>query len=110
MKKEMNKMDIQAKMDVLKELYEMCSEKLGDKVEGGLKGLKSVTVAAPDSESLHEGLEMAQEMAPEMEEKSEEESTAEMSEGGPDMETEDEDEDTGSFFNNMRKKRFGKDT
>src|ERR1043165_8118736 len=75
MKKEMSKVDAQAKMEVLKELYDMCSAKLKDKVKGALEpeDMKQVTVAAPDSESLEEGLEMAQELAPKVQEMSDEE-------------------------------------
>lgn len=104
MKKEMSKMDIQAKMDVLKELHDMCKAKLGDKVKAGLDGMKSVTVSAPDSESLEEGLEMAQELTPEVSDMAEEKSETEM----PEMkdETSDEEDDSAdSMFNQIRKKK-----
>lgn len=99
MKKQMSKMDVQAKMDVLKELYDMCSESLKGKVKSGMDEMKSVTVSAPDSESLEEGLEVAQELAPEMEEATTEEAP----------ETEEEDESGGSFLDAIRKKKMSKD-
>lgn len=103
MKKEMSKMDIQAKMDVLKELHDLCKAKLGEKVKGGLDSMKSVTVSAPDEESLEQGLELAQELAPEMETESEEKPEMET----PEMEAseDEEDSDGGSFFNQIRKKK-----
>lgn len=105
MKKDMSKMDVQAKMDVLKELYDMCSAKLGDKVKGGLDDMKQVTVAAPDAEGLEEGLEMASELAPEMAEASEE--TEENPEPSLPMDNDDEEHD--SIFANLRKKKSLKD-
>lgn len=103
MKKQMSKMDAQAKMDVLKELYDMCSESLKGKVKGGMDEMKQVTVAAPDAEGLEEGLEMASELAPEMAEASEE------TEENPEMPAADEDEDHDSIFANLRKKKSLKD-
>lgn len=111
MKKDMSKMDIQAKMDVLKELYDMCSDSLKNKVKGGMDEMKQVTVAAPDSESLEEGLEMAADLAPEMEEMSSEEEPKskieEMLSSSKDMDSEEEDED--SIFNMARKKKMSKE-
>ena len=104
MKKEMSKMDIQAKMDVLKELHDMCKAKLGDKVKAGLDGMKSVTVSAPDSESLEEGLEMAQELTPEVSEMDEEKEMPDQED--TEMETSDEDDGSAdSMFNQIRKKK-----
>lgn len=107
MKKSMSKMDIEAKMDVLKELHDMCSEKLKEKVKGGMDEMKQVTVAAPDAEGLEEGLEMAAEIAPEMEAASEEkeEPTSKIEEmlSAKDMDAEEEDSD--SMFNKFRKKK-----
>lgn len=100
MKKEMSKMDIQAKMDVLKELHDMCKAKLGEKVKGGLDSMKSVTVSAPDEESLEEGLELAQELTPEMSEEKPETEMPEMEES-----SEEEDESADSMFNQIRKKK-----
>lgn len=60
-----------AKMGVLKDLHKHMSGMLGD----DLKGLKKVTVAAPDEEGLEMGLSKAKEMlgeeSPEMEESEE---------------------------------------
>ena len=71
-----------AKLCVLKELRKMASDMMGE----DLKGMKKVTVAAPDKASLKAGLEKAEEMmeseeSPEMDEmeESEEESSEEMS-------------------------------
>lgn len=105
MKKEMSKMDIEAKMEVLKELHDLCKAKLGEKVKSGLDGMKSVTVSAPDEESLEEGLEVAQELTPKMDEASE---TIEKL-ASNDEEESTEDEDGGSFFNQMRKKKMDRD-
>ncbi len=54
-----------AKMGVLKDLHKHMSGLMGD----DLKGLKKVTVAAPDSEGLEMGLSKAKDMleSPEME-------------------------------------------
>lgn len=49
-----------AKGGILKDLMKEMSSEMG----GQMKGLKKVTVAAPDSESLSEGLEKAKEMLP----------------------------------------------
>ncbi len=61
----------EAKLSVLKELRKMASDMMGDDVKGGM--MKKVTVAAPSSEGLKEGLNKAEEMmgaeeAPETEE------------------------------------------
>lgn len=82
--KEMSEQDIQAKMDVLKELLQFASKHAGDDIVGKLK---QVTVAAPSEEGLEEGLDKAKEMVEEM--PSEEDSMSEKSED--DME-EDEEE------------------
>lgn len=76
---EMSKEHLDVKMEMLKELMEHAKKGMGDKILGGLEGLKKVTVAAPSKEGLEEGLEKAQELLhskemPEMEEESEEES------------------------------------
>ena len=47
----------QAKMEVLMELIELAKEKMGESVSNGLQ---EVTVAAPDKESLMEGMDKAQ--------------------------------------------------
>lgn len=53
----------QAKMEVLKELFDMTQSLMGSKVKDGMDEMRKVTVMAPDKESLKEGLEKAQEMA-----------------------------------------------
>jgi hypothetical protein len=79
-----SKMD--AKMKVLEELRDMATSLMGDKLEGK-SGMQKVSVAAPDSEGLKKGLEMAQEIMPEEGESMKHEMD-EMS-----MESEDEDMD-----------------
>lgn len=78
--KKLGESDLKAKMEVLKELHQMATQKAGESVK---EGLSKVTVAAPDKEGLKEGMEKAQELLespeeldPEMEmvEESEEES------------------------------------
>lgn len=68
-KKDSSKMDeksIQAKMDVLQELMDMCKEQMSSKVKSGMDEMRKVTVAAPTQEGLEEGLEKAQELTEEM--------------------------------------------
>lgn len=62
-KQELSKPAIQAKMDVLKELFELSQKLLGEKVKGGMDEMKKVTVMAPDKEGLKEGLDKAKEIA-----------------------------------------------
>jgi hypothetical protein len=61
-----------AKLGVLKDLHKTMGDMMGDDV----KGVKKVTVAAPDKESLKAGLEKAEDLVdaevPEMEEAEEE--------------------------------------
>lgn len=56
--KKMSGPEKQAKMDAVREIDGMASKMMGDK----LKGIKQVSVAAPDKEGLKEGLEMAEEI------------------------------------------------
>lgn len=56
---EMSDNDIEAKMDVLKELLKLASGHAGQDIVGKLK---KVTVAAPDDKGLKEGLKKAGEM------------------------------------------------
>lgn len=114
---EMSKEHLEVKMEMLKELMEHAKKGMGDRVLGGLEGLKKVTVAAPSKEGLEEGLEKAQELleseeSPVMEE-SEEESEEEMSsEKSPaELESkeempklEEEEEDDYSPFMKRKKK------
>lgn len=55
----MDRNDILAKIDVLKELLEMADEKTGADVS---EGMKKLTVMAPDKEGLMEGMETAEDM------------------------------------------------
>lgn len=81
MKDMMNKMsgapdssEHDAKIQVLEELRELAMSMMGDKMKKHLspaEKMQEVTVAAPDKESLSEGLELAQEVLPEMPEESE---------------------------------------
>lgn len=57
---------VQAKMDVLKELMEMCKEQMLKSNKSGMEEMQKVTVAAPSKEDLVEGLEKAQEITEEM--------------------------------------------
>lgn len=59
------KMECDAKMQVLKELRDMAIEMMGEKLPGRKEGLKEVTVAAPDRKGLEKGLEMASSLASE---------------------------------------------
>lgn len=56
---EMSENDIQAKMDVLKELLGMASKEAGSDIVGRLK---KVTVAAPDDKGIKQGLKKASQM------------------------------------------------
>lgn len=64
-KKSMSPAQRQAKMDVLKELMDMAQDEMGKKVKTGMDELHKVTVAAPDAESLTEGLKIAENILPE---------------------------------------------
>lgn len=59
---EMSSEEIQAKMEVLQELMDMCKDKMGSSVKDGMDEMQKVTVAAPDKASLAAGLEKAQEI------------------------------------------------
>lgn len=54
--------EIQAKMDVIKELLEMADGEMGHRVKSGMDSMNKITVAAPDAESLEAGLEKAQDL------------------------------------------------
>lgn len=82
----MSDMEVQAKMEVLKELLGLAQDEMGGRVKSGMDEMQKVTVAAPDKESLLKGLAKAEEIteeAPEMDsdEESDEESEN-MSDGG----------------------------
>lgn len=61
-----NSMKKDAKLSVLKELREMASGMMGDDVKNGMESMKKVTVAAPSTEALKEGLQKAEEVVEEM--------------------------------------------
>lgn len=75
-----------AKMKVLEELRDMATSLMGEKLDKK-HGMKEVSIAAPDSEGLKKGLDMAKELMPEEGESMKHEMD-EMS-----MESEDEDMD-----------------
>lgn len=56
--KELSDSDKKAKLSAIKEMKDMASEMMSEK----LKGLKKVTVASPSEEGLKEGLEKAEEL------------------------------------------------
>jgi hypothetical protein len=74
--KGMSETEVSAKKSVLGELKKLAQNAMGDKV----KGLKKVTVAAPDAKSLKEGLETAEELV--SPEESEEGSLEDMAKSG----------------------------
>lgn len=104
-KSDMSSAEKKAKMDVLKELIDYAMSMSGDNVA---KGMQELTVAAPDKESLMEGVEKAEEMLEEMPE--EEDMMKMMSEEDDDMyETEemvseDDDEDEDEVLKKLRKR------
>jgi len=56
------KMMSDAKMNMLKDLRKMAGNMMGEDIKGKMDGMKKVTVAAPDEESLKAGLEKAKEV------------------------------------------------
>ena len=69
-KKEDSKMserDIKVKSDILKEIMQFAQDKMGERVKSDMDEMQKVSVMAPDSEGLHEGLEKALEILPESE-------------------------------------------
>jgi hypothetical protein len=100
-KTEMSKEEIQAKMEVLQELMDMCKDKIGNSVKSGMDEMQKVTVAAPDTESLKLGLEKAEELtenpralSEEMEEKSETPAEESKEHTNPFDDSEEEDDDS----------------
>lgn len=99
-KSSMSKEEIQAKMEVLQELMDMCKDKMGQSVKSGMDEMNKVTVAAPDKESLAMGLDKAKEIAEdpkmlEMMESPKEEASESPAEESPSMSyMDDEDEDS----------------
>ena len=83
----MSEMEVEAKMDVLKELLGLAQTEMGSRVKSGMDEMQKVTVAAPDKESLLKGLGKAEEITEEMPESmlevdAEEDEEVNMSEGG----------------------------
>lgn len=64
----MSERDIKVKSDILKEIMQFAQDKMGESVKSGMDEMQKVSVMAPDSEGLHEGLEKAMEILPEHEE------------------------------------------
>lgn len=94
-KSEMSKEEIQAKMEVLQELMDMCKDKMGSSVKSGMDEMQKVTVAAPDTESLAAGLEKAKELTSHPMEEASETPKEEMEEHtNPFDDSEEEDEDS----------------
>lgn len=86
---------IQAKMDVLQELMDMCKEQMSSNVKSGMDEMKKVTVMAPDEESLTEGLEVAKDITEEMPSEESDDDDMESKENLlSDMMADDEDEDS----------------
>lgn len=78
-KKKIDPIEKEAKLAAVKGMRKMA----GDMMADDMKSMKKVTVAAPDTESLEEGLEKAKEVVgemPEMEEAPEEDASYEASE------------------------------
>ena len=82
---EMDPREMQAKMEVLKELFEMAMAKSGEDVANGMS---KMTVMAPDKEGLMEGMEHAEDMM-----ESDEMPGDEMMPEGMSDDEEDEEED-----------------
>lgn len=106
-KKEDSKMserDIKVKSDILKEIMQFAQDKMGERVKSDMDEMQKVSVMAPDSDGLHEGLEKALEILPESEEgeASEMEKQEEPSMEKLDIESPEEDknesEDTESYY------------
>lgn len=102
----LSEQEMEAKMDVLRELLQMAQSAMGDKVKGGMDEMQKVSVMAPDSESLEAGLEMAKEVAseaPEMEEKVEDISPSESPKEEAQEESSEEESDSDDSLFGKRK-------
>ncbi len=112
--------EIQAKMDVIKELMQEMVEAMGGDVKSGMDemgALKKVTVAAPDAESLEEGLDVAKEIVPALpdEEALDPEAVEAKVDAGPSEEKahpmahfmQDEGQDLYSLMQKKKKKALG---
>jgi hypothetical protein len=88
---------VQAKMDVLKELMDICKEQMLKSNKSGMEEMQKVTVAAPSKEELVEGLETAQEITedmPEMKSEDKKEESEEKETSIMDLMSDDEDSDS----------------
>lgn len=110
-KSEMSDDAKKAKMEVIMELMEMAKEMMAEGVHKGMsemkapKGVKEVSVMAPDQEGLEEGLDMAKEIV-ESEEGPEHETLEDVAEmvadDAPSM-VESEDDEEESMFGKAKK-------
>lgn len=108
----MSEQEQQAKMDVIMELLEMAQGEMGSRVKSGMDDMKKVTVAAPDSESLTDGLEAAQDMlgtddeaAESDEDPAEEKAESPADEAMEHVSAEPEDDDMNPFM--AKRKKMG---
>jgi hypothetical protein len=98
----MSERDIKVKSDILKEIMQFAQDKMGESVKSGMDEMQKVSIMAPDSEGLHEGLEKALEILPESEEsesseESDEDKTEELSPVESDS-SKSEEEDKDSYY------------
>lgn len=85
--------EVQAKMDVIKELLGMADEHMGSKVKSGLDDMQKVSVMAPDSESLEAGLDKAQDLVGAMPEDEDDEENADEKDASEVPESMESDDD-----------------
>lgn len=114
-KGQMDKNQIQAKMEVLKELLDLAHGEMGKKVKSGMDEMKKVSVIAPDDESLAEGLELAGDIVPTLKEETDESDPQDSPDGAldpredekaeekADSNSEDDEEDDSMFNRKMKK-------
>lgn len=111
-KSEVPKEEIQAKLEVLKEMLEMIQHEMGGSVKAGMdemfapkaETMKEVSVVAPDEDSLEEGLEMAKEILPEKD--SSVDSMDDSAVPSKEVESEDDsDSDSDSIFSKQKEKK-----
>lgn len=106
----MSEQEQQAKMDVIMELLEMAQGEMGSRVKSGMDDMKKVSVIAPDSESLEEGLEAAQDVVEELPESQESEMESESdspaAEAMASVASEPEEDDMNPFM--KKRKMMGK--
>lgn len=109
----MSDRDIKIKSDILQELMQFAQEQMGKRVKDGMDEMQKVTVAAPSSDGLHEGLEKALEMVPEMQEEAEdmkeEASPVEKMMEEKSAEPMESEEDEDSYYTKGPKLQFDED-